>query len=422
MDPAGDIYKNRADQILFPYWTESPPYLTSNYSDIDADGGNILGRYRKEFSDTSALTVQAYYDYNNREEEYYRQTFKTVDLDIQYERDFGNRNSITMGGGIRQIDGDFESSFQILLPKSTDDLYSAFVQDEINLIDDKLSLTLGVKWEHNDYTGSEWQPSGRLLWKPMVDHSLWTSIASAVRTPSTIEHGGAVLAAAYPTPMGLGTSYIKGNEDFGSEEVLAYELGYRWQTSNELSFDVATFYNDYKDLYGIMPVPSMTGQDYTFVNSVEGDSYGLEFVADWKPMSWWSFLFTYSYLEMDLTEKNPLTGTTSGDNFIEKVSPQHQASVRSSLDFAKNWQTNLWLRYIDEIAARNSVGFFTEELSMDDYFLFDINVIWTPTKNIEIMLAGQNLLNDSQLQYISELITPATEIERSVYAKLTFLF
>jgi iron complex outermembrane receptor protein len=38
------------------------------------------------------------------------------------------------------------------------------------------------------------------------------------------------------------------------------------------------------------------------------------------------------------------------------------------------------------------------------------------------MFAGQNLLNTSQLQYIAELITPATEIERGFYGKVTWNF
>ncbi len=191
----GDVYRNRGDQILFPYWIESPPYLTENYSGIEASGANVLGRYRKEFSGDNILTIQAYYDYNDREEIYYRQTFNTVDFDVQFETELGERNSITMGGGYRKIDEEFENSFQIQLPDRTDDLYSAFLQDEIKLLDDKLWFTMGVKWEHNEYTGVEWQPTARLLWKPLPRHSLWASVARAVRTPSTVEQGGSILVA-----------------------------------------------------------------------------------------------------------------------------------------------------------------------------------------------------------------------------------
>ena len=421
----GDIYQNRADQILFPYWIENPPYLTENYSGIDTRGANMLGRYRQELSGTSAITVQAYYDYNNRQEEIFEYTFNTLDIDIQYETNLGQRNSITMGTGYRQIKGEYGNSFQITLSDTdtSDNLYNAFLQDEIKLIDDKLWLTLGTKWEHNDYTGNEWQPSGRLLWKPAVNHSLWTSIARAVRTPAIVEQNGSVLVASTPpAPYGYGPIYIKGNKNFESEEVIAYEAGYRWQARKTISFDVSVFYNDYSKLYGTEPVVNNTGLEYSFFNGVEGDSYGVEFVSDWKPSSWLSLIFTYSYLDIELLDIDPATGQRGPKNFISKVSPRNQASVRSSIDLSEKWQTNLWLRYTDEIVSRNSIDLQEAGVTLDDYFTFDANLIWKPTDHIEIMLDFQNLFNNRQLQYVSEFLTPATEIERSVYAKLTYRF
>ena len=59
---------------------------------------------------------------------------------------------------------------------------------------------------------------------------------------------------------------------------------------------------------------------------------------------------------------------------------------------------------------------------IDDYVLFDANLSWSPTDKLEFMLVGQNLLNSSQLEYSAMLYSPATEIERSVYAKLTYRF
>jgi len=52
----------------------------------------------------------------------------------------------------------------------------------------------------------------------------------------------------------------------------------------------------------------------------------------------------------------------------------------------------------------------------------DVNVSWQMTEQIELMLAGQNLLNSSHLEYISEYSTPPIEVDRGVYAKLTYNF
>ena len=43
---------------------------------------------------------------------------------------------------------------------------------------------------------------------------------------------------------------------------------------------------------------------------------------------------------------------------------------------------------------------------IDSYVVLDANLIWTPNKHLELMLAGQNLLSSSQLQYRSEYSDP----------------
>jgi len=71
--------------------------------------------------------------------------------------------------------------------RRADDLFGYFLQDEITLREDLLYFTVGSKFEHNDYTGFEFQPTGRLLWTPSPRHSLWAAISRAVRTPTRAE-------------------------------------------------------------------------------------------------------------------------------------------------------------------------------------------------------------------------------------------
>lgn len=419
----GDLYKNEIDQTLFPYWTETPPYLTAKDDVADVRGGNILGRFHHQISSEDNITIQAYYDYSDREEDYYQQTFDTIDLDLQYQTVIAELNSVSMGAGYRRTNGDFRDSYQIMLPDRTDDLFSAFLQDEIKIIDDKLWFTIGTKWEENDYTGTEWQPSARILYKPKPNHSVWTAVARAVRTPSMVESGGKVTLASFPSEFGTMRSSVVGSEDFTSEILIAYEAGYRFQNNHNFSLDLTAFYNDYEDLYNIHPSASATGIDYVFVNAGSGSGEGVEVAADWKPTTNVTFELTYSYLNMKFTaDDTPGSTTTVATDFIASASPQNMASARGSIDFLQNWQCNLWLRYVDKITTRNSVNLLDETRELEDYILLDINLVWKPTKNIEIMLAGQNILEDEQLQYASEYVTPATSIERSFYGKITWRF
>lgn len=418
----GDLYKNSGDQIFSPYWISQPPFQTTLLDELDNKGGNLLGRYRQEIGSDSAFTVKAYYDNNDRDDAVFKLAFDTFDIDLQYETKLGSRQNLIMGTGYRAVKGDFEQTFQVFLPDRTDNLYSAFLQDEISLLENILRLTLGTKYEHNDYTGDEWQPSAKLIWKPAERHSLWASAARAVRTPSIVEQYGRVTMGVFPTPLGIGTVAFAGNPEFDSEILNAYEAGYRWQTKENLSFDLALFYNDYDEIYTAIPAPSPTGYDYRFANAVSGSGQGIEAAVDWNATSRLSFVFTYSYLELDLTEDETVPQERGG-SLLNVSSPQHQASLRSSLALAENWRLNLWVRYVDSIKGINRANLSSRvPVEIDSYFMTDLNLIWTPRKDLEIMLATQNLTNESTFQYISEYSTPATEIERGVYCKLTWLF
>ncbi|MGD9949395.1 MAG: TonB-dependent receptor plug domain-containing protein [Desulfobulbus sp.] len=422
----GDLYDNEGDQWVIPYWTSSSPYYSALNDQWDAKGGNILGRWHQELSGDQAITFKAYYDYNKRSDAVFNLQFTTLDLDLQYETKLGQRQNLTLGAEYRSIQGEFDETYQVSLPDRNDNLYSAFVQDEINLVADRLWLTLGTKYEHNDYTGNEWQPSAKLLWKIKDNHSLWTSAARSVRTPSIVEQYGRVLIGRYPLYMGstfIGTGDINfvGNQNFDSEIVNTYELGYRWQASRNLSFDLALFYNDYDEIYTVFPTRSGFDVDSVFVNAKSGNGQGFELAVDWQARSWLTFALAYSYLETDLTTE-AWVGTQAGSDWVAKSAPENQVSLRSSIALADDWQLNLWLRYVDQIFCRNTVGLLGDPVEIDAYFVLNTNLIWTPSKHLEFMLAGLNLTDSGQLRYLSEYQTPATEIERMVYGKFTWRF
>jgi iron complex outermembrane receptor protein len=354
--------------------------------------------------------------------------FATIDLDLQYEATLGQRQNLTMGLGYRSVKGEFDEGYTVTIRDRHDNLFSTFLQDEINIVDDRLWLTLGTKYEHNDYTGNEWQPSAKLLWKPERAHSLWASASRAVRTPSIVEQYGRVLMARYPVywpsvpvPVDTGNITLLGSQDFDSEIVNAYEMGYRWQVTDKLSCDLALFYNEYDELYALEPIFNLPDIDAQFVNAQSGNGKGFELAVDWQARSWLSFALAYSHLKTDLTTEAWI-GSQAGSDWVTLSSPKNQVSLRSSIALAEDWRLNLWLRYVDEITCRSSGSLFEEGTAVDDYFVFNANLIWTPTKNLELMLAGQNLTDSGQLQYISEFQAPAMEIERSVYGKLTWRF
>ncbi len=417
----GDLYKIDGDQIVFPFWLDASPFLTADYGDYTASGANIIGSWQHRFENDNVFTFKTYYDNNSRSEAYYEDTFNIFDLDLQYEMALGTWNNLTMGLGFRHVDGDFEDNFQLSLPDQTQDLYSTFLQDQITLVDRLLWLTLGTKYEHNDFSGSEWQPSARLLWKPDEDQSIWAAVARAVRTPSMLERNGRVTLATFPTPLGTARSSLRGDSSFNSETLIAYEAGYRWQARRNLSFDIAAFINDYEHIYAIMPNSNPFDFDLHFMNAQHGTGHGVELAANWRTSPWLSFNFTYTWQELDLEMQDPSIQVGALSPSPVANSPAHQAAVRTSIDLTENWQCNLWLRYVNQFTGRLTTNTQTD-IDIPTQFFFDANLTWKPAKNVEIMLAGQNLIEDNHLQYVAELIVPPTEIERIIYAKVTWSF
>ncbi len=144
-------------------------------------------------------------------------------------------------------------------------------------------------------------------------------------------------------------------------------------------------------------------------------------MVDWKARSWLSFALAYSFLETDLTSDTSV-GTQVVSNWVAKAAPTNQVSLRSSIALAEDWRLNLWLRYVDRIYCRDAMNLYRTAATSDDYVVLNTNLIWTPTKEVEFMLAGQNLTDSGQVRYLSEYQTPPTEIERIVFGKVTWRF
>src|SRR5262249_6764051 len=138
-----------------------------NNGDTDLGGGNILGRWTHQLPSGGDMTLQMYYDRTDRDiPGTFGETRDTFDVDFQHRIPLGKRQEFTWGLGYRITADNVDNSavVQFIPDHRTQQLVSAFLQDEIQLVPDKLKLTLGCKFEENDYTGFEIQPNGRLLW------------------------------------------------------------------------------------------------------------------------------------------------------------------------------------------------------------------------------------------------------------------
>jgi iron complex outermembrane receptor protein len=304
--------------------------------------------------------VQAYFERVHRDlPSSYDDVLETYDVDVQHRIVVSRRNEIVWGVGFRQVEDDFESAaVPPALQRASLSTFSAFAQNEIGLVKDRLHLTLGSKLEHNDYTGFELQPSARLAWGPAARQTLWTAISRAVRTPSRLDRD------------------LLPGQNFDSEELLAYELGYRLQAAERLSLSVAAFYHDYDDIRSLEPVGGST----IVANGQEGESYGLESTARYRVTDRWQLQAGFSELRVDIRPKPGSTDPSFGK--AEAADSRHHLFARSFLDLPGDLELDAGYRYVSRITNPN--------VAMPGYSELDLRLAWRPIPKLELSIVGQS--------------------------------
>src|SRR5205807_7234327 len=255
----------------------------------------------------------------------------TTDLDFQYHFGWGTRQKLAWGLGYRSThETDNDLSLVRFTPSALEQaLYSGFLQDEIQLASG-VYLTVGSKLEHNDYTGYEVEPSGRVQWSLDSRQLLWGAISRAVRTPSRYDRDLLVPSGLInaPPPFQFPTTYLRGSPDFISEKLLAYEVGYRAELGPKLSTSVSAFYNRYQSLRSTTATPTTAVYVFPypifFQNNLEGETHGLELSASYQMLGWWRLHAAYDLFQEHIHVKPGAVDATGATN--ETADPQQQVA------------------------------------------------------------------------------------------------
>lgn len=423
----GDIYRNDSGSALstqFDFSTLSP---FQAHSDLRAYGANVLGRWTHSLGADSTFSVQTYWDRAERIVPLngFHEIAQTFDIEFQHSLPLGDAHKGLWGGGYRLVDRDEANSLKVaFFPEDdADHWFNLFVQDEIAVIPDSVSLTLGSKFEHKSRVGFLLEPNLRLLWTPDARNSVWLSVARAMRTPSWGEQAGrftglGLVPGALPTVFGT-----RGNPSTPAEELVAYELGWHTQPRADLFFDLALFYNVY-DRLGNTPPPRgedcalRTVNGNTFLecllpqkNQLEGESYGVEAVADWRPVRGWRWQMGYTLMKLDVRA----TGLPRDDATVaetEGSDPRHQLFARSSLDLTDALHFDLMYRYVDELP----------HTGVNAHSTLDARLAWEINRDVELSLQGRNLIEARHFESGGQPSLTATQVERDVLAAIRWKF
>jgi len=413
----GDLYNGDVGQKV-GITSYAPPFMTNVEQNAELAGGNLLGRWKRDLGSGSDLQVQTYYDRTNRKQSNFAESRDTFDIDFMHHLPLPGRQDFLWGLGARLSSGNVTQVVPTVAftPNHyTDKLYSAFIQDEISLAGNQLSLTIGSKFLHNGYSGFEVEPTARLLWTPSPGQSVWGAVTRAVRTPSRIEEDLQLTALLSPNPLTF--FRVTGDRKFSSEHLIGYEAGYRTLLRSKFYLDIAAFYNNYSNLLSIepgtpfsetSPPPPHVVFPLLFRNGLLGNTSGFEVAPDWTPTHSWRLRGSYSYLHFDLKkEAGSLDDSTVSST--QGSSPHHLVTIQSSLNLPKKLEFDQTLRYVSALPAQLVRG----------YWSADVRFSWQATRSLDFSIVGQNLFQPHHAEFGGD---PGSlvGIERSAYLKITW--
>ncbi len=452
MTVQGDIYEGTTRPALMVFNPNEAARGMQVLTDKDRDqkGGNLIAHWKYAPSIDYDCSLRVVYDnYQNFD---YRITEKrdTFDVEFQSYSKLWNSHDLVWGLSYRGTWYEVSNMRHITLYDKNkidkhrfDQLYSAFIQDDITLTTD-WTLTLSSRLEHNDFTGYEFQPNARVAWKATENRTFWAAASRAVKTPSVSEtavetKGITFLPNGVAQLPGIPAMFsIKGSEDLKSEKLNAFELGYRELFMDNFRLDITGFYNEYKDLiqyvgsnncaypgatsFQILGVTACTDNpfamnyaDFPTVldNGLKAKTYGVEFSVDWQVNDWWQLEMNYSWLQVDAKRHTDGSIPQENENLIEDLSAHNVANFRSIMNLPDGWFLDAWVRYIDNLkSARIKAN-----------TALDLRIAKQVNKDLEISLVGQNLF-DSRRQEFTEVFSGlgATQVEESWYAQVRWQF
>jgi iron complex outermembrane recepter protein len=423
----GDGYDEGAGESV------SATSYTAPYSQIldgtaQLSGANVMGKWRRVISDTDDIQVQAYFDRTNRHEPNLGDDRTTFDVDFQQRLGAGSRNKITWGlEGRDQPIHDFvvTTGLAFLPLQRTDYLVTGFLQDEITLVDQRLSLTLGSKFLRTNFFNFGAEPSARLLWTPNSRQSFWTAFTHALRTPSDAEENFYLLGLVGVLPNG--TPYLarfNANPGFQPEQLNGYEAGYRDLLGRNVYVDIAAFYNHYHDLFSEdiigspffestppyldIPAPLHLLLPAQFGNGLLGYTKGAEIAPEWRPKDFLRLRGSYSFLHMNIG-RAPHSEDVGSAPGIVGSSPQQQVAMQASADFSKRFEGDFDFRYVSALGGQLVPAYSTG----------DARLGWRINSNLDFELVGQNLFQPLHTEYGGDP-TGLVLIRRNVFARLTW--
>ncbi|MDC1309583.1 TonB-dependent receptor [Opitutales bacterium] len=268
------------------------------------------------------------------------------------------------------------------------DRYTGYIQDSISLTDEVL-ISVGAKVEENDLAGFGLQPGIRASWMANDQNIFWAGYAKTHRQPSLRERYTDLtpIWTWNSTTSKWESKTYEGDSSLDREEMDAYELGWRLRPSEDLLFELSTYYYDTQN--AVRSATSLTSVNA--YEAVDAEAYGGELSIDWHASDLWRLRGGYSLAR----------GKVDGVRVYDF--PENTASLSSHF------------KYSDEVTLIQNLFYSGETKIPSDYnpitipshLRLDLGIVWQIKGDWEIGLFGRDLLES----YHVETMYPGVDVE-----------
>jgi iron complex outermembrane receptor protein len=367
------------------------------------------------------IQLAANYAHDTRNELNFGDIRNTFNVDF-LDRFPLSHQEVSWGATVRASHGnevEVVSGLTFTPSQRTDQLYQGFVQDEISIVKDRLSLVAGTKVLKTNYTGVMAEPSGRLLYTPTATQTIWAAYTHALRTPADVERDFNLSSFLGNASNGMPIfARFSANPNFRSEQLNGYELGYRGLESRQFYVDVAGFYNHYGDLFSedllaldvieTNPPPTHLLISAEFGNGLVASTTGVEASPEWRPKPWWRLGGSYSFLDMHV-EKGTNSKDIGSALTVQGSSPEHQVLIQNGFDLPKSVNVDMEVRHVSALPG----------IQVPSYWTGGATAQWAASRHIDLKAVGQNLFQPHHVEFVYDPGIP-TGIRRGFYGEITF--
>jgi iron complex outermembrane receptor protein len=344
------------------------------------------------------------------------------ELEMRHRFHPSESHDLTYGANFRFYTDSTNGSDTLSFDPASDALqyYRAFIHDDITLIPDFMTFTLGSRFEQNEQVGFNVLPNARLLISPNDRLSFWGAVSYTVGNPARVYDDVRLNLTAFPEPQTGLPAIVQalGNDNLKSEKLTAYELGIWAEPVKQVYISLTGFYSRYNDVANNVakdPIPVLdnptTGPylliPLPYTNELRAESIGAELTVDWKTTDWLTLESSYSHLQFT---SGP---DSSQDRDIVRNYPKQSASFRAHFTISPTIEFDTIARYVDRLPR----------FQIPSYWEGDVRFSWHVRQNLELEIFGRNLFHNSHQefgQYVFD--TPASDVQRSVFSRINYTF